>query len=123
MIPRGYYGDLLKRGIGEPMRLELHPSIPTSYEIVVAELESTRRQLQVVSSRLAKLESRVPEHIAVRDVPLKEAKKLVKAFLKKYLEENSRVYPSDVADALCLEYERVCEVFNALEEEGKLRKE
>jgi len=123
VIPHGYYSELLKRNIGEPIRLELHPNIPTSYEIVVAELESTRRHLQLVNARLAKLESRVPEQIEVRDVPLKEAKKLVNAFLKKYLEENRRVYPSDVADVLCLEYERVCEVFNVLEKEGKLRKE
>jgi hypothetical protein len=123
MIPRGYYSELLKQNIGEPIRLELHPSVPTSYEVVVAELESTRRHLQLVNARLARLESRVPEQIEVRDVPLKEAKKLVKTFLRKYLKENRRVYPSDVADALCLEYERVCEVFNVLEKEKKLRKE
>ncbi len=122
-MPHGYYSELLKRDIGEPIRLELHPNIPASYEIVVADLESTQRHLKSMSARLAKLESRVPEQIEVRDLPLKEAKKLVKNFLKKYLEENRRVYPSDVADALCLEYERVCEVFNVLEEEGKLRKE
>ncbi|MGB8780355.1 MAG: hypothetical protein WCD81_06870 [Candidatus Bathyarchaeia archaeon] len=123
VMPHGYYSELLKRDIGEPIRLELHPNIPASYEIVVADLESTQRHLKSMSARLAKLESRVPEQIEVRDLPLKEAKKLVKNFLKKYLEENRRVYPSDVADALCLEYERVCEVFNVLEEEGKLRKE
>lgn len=122
-MSHGYYSELLKRNIGEPIRLELHPNIPTSYGIVVAELESTRRHLQLVNSRLAKLESRVPEQIEVRNLPLREAKKLVNAFLKKYLKENRRVYPSDVADALCLEYERVYEVFNVLEKEGKLRKE
>jgi hypothetical protein len=121
---RNYYSEVSRRDIGGPVRLELHPAtIPTSYELVVAELETTKRQLQLMNSRLAKLESHAPEQIEVRDVPLREAKKLVNTFLKKYLKENSRVYPSDVADALHLEYDRVCEVFKALEKEEKLKKE
>ncbi|MCJ7635104.1 hypothetical protein MUP77_22275 [Candidatus Bathyarchaeota archaeon] len=122
-ILSSYYSELSRREISEPIRLELPPNLPTSYEIVVAELESTRRQLQSVSARLSKVESRVPEQIEVRDLPLKEVKKLVKTFLKRYLEENKRVYPSDVADALCLDYESVRKVFDALEKDGQLRKE
>jgi hypothetical protein len=121
---RNYYSEVSRRDIGEPVRLELHPAtIPTSYELVVAELETTKRQLQLMNSRLSKLERRSPEQIEVRDVSLREAKKLVNTFLKKYLKENNRVYPSDVADVLHLEYDRVCEVFKALEKEEKLRKE
>jgi hypothetical protein len=121
---RSYYSELSRRDIGEPARLELHPAtVPTSYELVVAQLETTQRQVQLLSSRLAKLERLTPERIEVRDVPLGEAKRLVSMFLKKYLKENRRVYPSDVADALCLEYEKVCEVFSLLEREGRLKKE
>lgn len=120
---RDYYNELQRAGNLELGRFELPQTIPFNYGIVVAELETTKRKLQLMNSRLAILERHAPEQIEVRDVPLREAKKLVNTFLKKYLKENSRVYPSDVADALHLEYDRVCEVFKALEKEEKLKKE
>jgi predicted ArsR family transcriptional regulator len=60
------------------------------------------------------------EHVEVKEVPLAEAKSAVEAYLKKVFRRKKQVYPSDVADALGLEYEVVREVFAALEKEGKI---
>lgn len=54
-------------------------------------------------------------------MPLAEAKTAIEAYLKKYSKKKRQVYPSDVADALGLRYETVREVFNALEQEGKIQ--
>ena len=60
------------------------------------------------------------ERVVVKEVPLTEAKAAVEAYLKKIFRRKKQVYPSDVADALGLEYEVVREVFEALEKEGKI---
>ena len=61
------------------------------------------------------------EHVGAKQVSLEDSKALVETFLKKEFKEKKQVYPSDVADALGLEYETVREVFAALEEEGKIQ--
>ena len=61
------------------------------------------------------------EHAEIREVPLKEARTLIEAYLKKFFKKKRQVYPSDVADALGLGYETVREVFVGLEKEGKIQ--
>jgi len=51
------------------------------------------------------------------------AKPLVEEFIRSYLKENECVYPSDVADALGLEYNLVRRVFAVLEKEEKICKQ
>jgi predicted ArsR family transcriptional regulator len=51
-----------------------------------------------------------------------EAKLRIETFLRKYLKTHKQVYPSDVADALGLDYELTREIFDILEKEGKLEK-
>jgi predicted ArsR family transcriptional regulator len=54
---------------------------------------------------------------------VEEAKPLVEEFIRSYLKENECVYPSDVADALGLEYSLVRRVFAVLEKEEKICKQ
>lgn len=116
----GYYDELPKRGDNFVL-LEPQQNVPFSYGVVVAELEDTRRRFQTVNARLARLETHIPEQKEIRDMPLKQAKKIVEPFLRQYFKKHKQIYPSDVADVLCLKYERVREVFLTLESEGKLR--
>lgn len=51
---------------------------------------------------------------------VEKAKPLVEEFIRSYLKENECVYPSDVADALGLEYNLVRRVFAVLEKEEKI---
>lgn len=53
---------------------------------------------------------------------VKQAKPLVEEFIRNHLQKNDCVYPSDVADALELDYELVQQVFAELEKEDKLCK-
>jgi hypothetical protein len=61
------------------------------------------------------------ENIAVKEIPLEKTKALVESYLKKHFKKEKQVYPSDVADALDLDYVVVRQVFDELESEGKLR--
>jgi len=55
--------------------------------------------------------------IDVRDVAKEKAKKEV----VEYLKENQRAYPSDVADALQLDFDLVLEIVKDLIEEGRAK--
>jgi predicted ArsR family transcriptional regulator len=59
-----------------------------------------------------------PEHLSIE-----EAKAEVIAYLKEYFKTEKHVYPSDVADALGLNYCVVRRVFDALEEAGMVRED
>lgn len=89
------------------------------------EVRNLRKIVSILYSKLNKIESQFPEctetQEVTRDVPVKEAKPMVRTYLKKYLEKHKRVYPSDVADALGLRYETVRAVFAILEHEGTLK--
>ena len=61
------------------------------------------------------------ERAEIREVPLEEAKAMIEAYLRKVFKKKKRIYPSDVADALGLEYETVRKVFKELEREGKIQ--
>jgi hypothetical protein len=54
---------------------------------------------------------------------VKKAKPLVEEFIRDHLRENECVYPSDVADALGLDYDLVRRVFAVLEKEEKICKQ
>ena len=85
------------------------------------ELDNIREEVSAMGIRLATLEDQFPESVEIKEVSLKEARKTIEAFLKKYFTSKRQVYPSDVADALGLRYEIVREVFGILEKEGKIR--
>lgn len=116
-----HYYEILRRCADEPTRLESQRNVPTSYGIIVAEAENMRTRFQILNARVTRLENQLPKQVEIKDVPLKKARSMVESFLKKYLKENKQVYPSDVADTLGLKYETVREVFDALENEGKLK--
>jgi hypothetical protein len=115
------YYEFLRHCADEITRLELKQNIPANYGIIVTELEKMRTQFQILNARVRRLESQLPKQVEIKDVPLKEARIMVESFLKRFLKENKQVYPSDVADTLGLKYETVREVFDALENEGKLK--
>ena len=56
-----------------------------------------------------------------KEAALQETKVLVETYLKKQFKKNKQVYPSDVADALGLNYEIIRQVFATLESEGKIQ--
>lgn len=61
------------------------------------------------------------EHVEIKEMPFAEAKSTVELYLRKIFKKKRQVYPSDVADALGLSYETVREVFQELENEGKIQ--
>lgn len=88
------------------------------------EIRNLRRLVSVLYFKLSKIESQFPDTDnvqEVRDIPLEEAKLMVRAYVKKYLQKHKKIYPSDVSDALRIPYTTVREVFGFLEQEGKLK--
>jgi len=63
-----------------------------------------------------------PKVVVIEEIPKEEAKIRIVDFLRNYMKSHEHVYPSDVADKLGLKYELVREIFDILEEEGKLEK-
>jgi predicted ArsR family transcriptional regulator len=61
------------------------------------------------------------EHIQAKEAPMEQTKVLVMSYLKEHFKKEHQVYPSDVADALGLQYEVVRQVFDELEKEGKIQ--
>jgi Mn-dependent DtxR family transcriptional regulator len=53
---------------------------------------------------------------------MSEEKEKVESFLRDWFKKHSTVYPSDVADALKMNYSNVVEIFGKLEVEGKLER-
>jgi hypothetical protein len=53
---------------------------------------------------------------------IEQAKSQVIAYLKEQFNKEKQVYPSDVADALSLDYDVVRQVFDAVEETGMVQK-
>ena len=62
------------------------------------------------------------EPVEVKEVPLEQTKVLIESYLKEQFKKQQRVYPSDVADVLKLNYETVHKVFDDLEREGKSKR-
>ncbi len=60
--------------------------------------------------------------VVIEEISKEEAKRRIIQFLEDYMKKHECVYPSDVADALGLEYELVREIFDILEKEGKLER-
>jgi predicted ArsR family transcriptional regulator len=56
------------------------------------------------------------------DSSIEQATAPVIAYLKEQFKKKKQVYPSDVADALGLDYCVVRQVFDALEKEGQVKK-
>lgn len=61
------------------------------------------------------------EHVGTKEAPLEQTKVLIESYLKEQFKKQQQVYPSDVADALKLNYETVRKVFDELEREGKIQ--
>lgn len=61
--------------------------------------------------------------ISILEMGIEEAKPLVEQYITSHLRRHDQVYPSDVSEALNLDYDLVVEVFNQLESERKLRGE
>jgi DNA-binding MarR family transcriptional regulator len=53
---------------------------------------------------------------------MSEERQKVEVFLREWFKAHSIVYPSDVADALKMDYSKVVEIFDKLEADGKLEK-
>jgi hypothetical protein len=90
--------------------------------MLINEVERMRGEIKILNTRLASIENTSEKELEIRDISFDEAKTIVKKFLKDYLKEHPQIYPSDVADELGLKYERVREVFDSLEKEGKLKR-
>jgi hypothetical protein len=95
------------------------------------EIEWLRKLVAILYSKFDRIETHFPECMAAREVvyeasvdkevSIDEAKPLIQTFLKEYFKKCEKVYPSDVADELGIDYETVKEVFTILEREGKLK--
>ena len=61
-----------------------------------------------------------PEKILeIREIPREQAKEEVRAFFKAH--HGEAIYPSDVMEALSLDYDLVYEICEELEQEGKIK--
>jgi len=89
------------------------------------EIEDLWKIVRFLYSKIEKIENTLPEvvevSVPIEEVPIDEAKLMIQKYLKGFFKKNKRVYPSDIADALGLNYETVREVFDVLESEGKLK--
>lgn len=99
------------------------------------DLKTARDLFNMISDlylRIETIEDHIPSQPAFREVvseevafeknvPVRVAKPMIEAFLKKFLRTHKRVYPSDIADELGIRYETVRKVFGLLQKEGKLR--
>ncbi|MCJ7630779.1 hypothetical protein MUP77_00010 [Candidatus Bathyarchaeota archaeon] len=99
---------------------------------VLAEVSNLRTEVNALKATVSEIKTELEgakrdlaEEIGVvevKEMTIEEARPLVEEFLRKYLEENKHVYPSDVADELGLKYELVKEIFDILEKEDRLKK-
>jgi len=59
------------------------------------------------------------EVLEIREIPRKQAKDEIRAFFKSH--DGETIYPSDIMEALALDYDLVYEICEELEEEGKVK--
>jgi hypothetical protein len=95
------------------------------------EIDRLRQLVAILFSKFGRIETQFPECTETREVvyeapiddkvSIDEAKPLIQTFLKEYFKKCEKVYPSDVADELRIDYDTVREVFAILEREDKLR--
>jgi len=57
--------------------------------------------------------------LEIREIPREQAKEEVRAFFKAH--HGEAIYPSDVMEALCLDYDLVYEICEELEKEGMVK--
>lgn len=100
----------------------------------LAEISDLRTEIDALKETVSEIKTELKLKVAKRDLTeeirvvevkemtIEEARPLVEEFLRKYLEENKQVYPSDVAEELGLKYELVKEIFDILEKEDRLKK-
>jgi hypothetical protein len=108
----------------------LHRKLRTERNLNL-ELERLRKLVAILYSKFDRIETRFPECIAAKEVvyeaprdkevSIDEAKPLIQAYLQDYFKKREKVYPSDVAEELGIDYDTVKEVFTILEKEGKLK--
>ena len=99
---------------------------------VLAEISNLRTEVNVLKATVSEIKTELEgakrdlteeiRVVKVKEMTIEEARPIVEEFLRKYLEENKQVYPSDVADELGLRYELVKEIFDTLEKEDRLKK-
>lgn len=93
---------------------------------LINDVSKLKTDLAEIKAMLTRFIEELPVILRVKemkDVSVEEAKLMVENFLKEYLKEHETVYPSDVADALGLDYELVRNVIDMLIKEDKLEKE
>ena len=115
---RNYY-EFLQQYSDELIRIEPLQTHEINFRII-EELQKIRVELQTLNARMARIDEQ-PSVVQDREMPVKEAKEIIASYLKKYFKKHAEVYPSDVADALGMKYERVCSAFALLEKENKLK--
>ncbi len=97
----------------------LPPDVRTVHtvEMEVGALGSLLDQLHQLNKRVATLEASVLEY-DLREVTVMQAKKEIAAFFEK--NHGETIFPSDVANALRIDYDLVLKVVEELEEEGEV---
>jgi ASC-1-like (ASCH) protein len=94
------------------------------------EIENLQKLVCILYQRLPNFERNFPDYFNMledgepsfkKEVSIEEAKSQIQDYLRDYFENNEKVYPSDVADALKIDYEVVREAFAIMEKEGKLK--
>jgi DNA-binding MarR family transcriptional regulator len=61
------------------------------------------------------------EQVGSVDLSVEQTKAQIMAYLREHFKKEKQIYPSDVADALGLDYSVVREVFDELEQEGQIQ--
>jgi len=99
---------------------------------VLAEISNLRTEVNALKTDFSEIKTELEETkrgsaeevrvVEFKEMSVGEARPIVEGFLRKHLEENKQVYPSDVADELGLKYGVVKEIFDILEREGRLKK-
>jgi hypothetical protein len=135
-LPEG----MTQQGINEPRSImtggTLKPEVVTIEEVVRRTTQAvsphSHDEFRAIQYELAELRGELEElkrstskaevlEVPSKDVTLEEALPQIEDYLKTFFKDNAQVYPSDVADELCLKYDLVKEAFAVLEKQGKLK--
>jgi hypothetical protein len=122
-LPYDYFEEI-KKGLSHYLErdyVRLEKCLAFKSELVT-ELQSLRKEIAFLDSRLTQVEGSTSTIIEIRDIGIEEAMPLVQKFAEDFLKTHECLYPSDVAEELGLDYGLVREIFSILEKEGKLKK-
>jgi hypothetical protein len=96
-------------------RLPEGSAIDTLYNEIIR----LRRENQQLREQVAAMKTNNAEILEIREVSKKQAKKEIRKFFKDH--HGEQIYPSDIMEALAIDYDLVYEICEELEKSGEIK--